>query len=663
MYKAIVLIVALTALNPDLYSQNPEKASKATLDLRSHLWARDGIADLNGEWEFYWNQLYTPAELYAAKINSRMQYSNVPEFWNKLIPGTALTKGLGYATYHLKVWCPPGSDTLALKILTISTAYRLFVNGQQLAEVGKVGTNSINSVAAYKPQLIPVLPRDQQLDIVIQVSNFDYRTGGLWDFIKLGTLEQIKYYEQKNIIRDYFIVGGFFMMGLYHLIVFFFIRRRYTPLYLGLLCIVICIRVLATGELAFNNLISLPWNVNVRLEFISMYLIVIFSVLFVYNLFHVEFSKRLFCFFIISSIAFTALALFATPLVISFCARPFEALMLFCSFYGIYISVKALRNKKVEAVFYLASFIVLQLSVLNDILYASLIIETGHYFYAGLFVFVLLQAVSLSKQFTRTFYKLNATNKILQRTNVELQNKNKIIQQKNEELSKLNRELDSFVYRVTHDLRAPITSVLGIIDAAKTEKDAGAFDGYFNMQRKTLLRLDNIISDIIDYSKNNRIESSLTKIDFSQMIDNVFEDHQYMHHAGKITRFTEINSTADFVSDPRRLSILFNNLISNAIKYADLSKPDPYIKLTVTTDEKNAAIQISDNGLGIEEKHLDKIFSMFYRATTKEQGTGLGLYIAKEVIEKLNGSISVESSINEGTTFNIIVPNNRPAAG
>ena len=79
MYKAIVLIVALTALNPDLYSQNRKKASKATLDLRLHLWAKGIIiADLNGEWEFYWNQLYTPAELYAAKINSRMHYSNVP---------------------------------------------------------------------------------------------------------------------------------------------------------------------------------------------------------------------------------------------------------------------------------------------------------------------------------------------------------------------------------------------------------------------------------------------------------------------------------------------------------------------------------------------------------------------------------------------------------
>lgn len=658
MYKAILLIFAFIASTPDLYSQTSEKASKGILDLRSHIWARDGIADLNGEWEFYWNHLYTPSEITSIQHETNLQYSDVPEFWNKLIPGSSVTNGLGYATYHLKVLCPAGADTLALKILTISSAYKLFVNGKAVNETGKVGITGEASVAAYKPQIVSLIPQDQQLDIVVQVSNFDYRTGGLWDFIKLGTTEQVQHYQQKNTIRDYFIVGSFFMMGLYHLIVFFFIRRRYTPLYLGLLCIVICVRVLATGELAFNNFISLPWHINVRLEFISMYLILTFSVLFVYNLFRVEFSKPMYRFFIISSLAFTALALFASPLIISFCARPFEFLMLFCCFYGIYISVKALKNKKVEAAFYLASFIVVLLGLLNDILYASLIIETGHYFYAGLFLFVLLQAVSLSKQFTRTFYKLNATNKILQRTNEELQCKNNIIQEKNEELSKLNKELDSFVYRVTHDLRSPITSVLGIIDAAKTEKGSDAFSKYFDMQRKTLLRLDNIISDIIDYSRNNRIETSFTKIDFSQMIANVFEDHQFMNHAAGIMQMININASCDFISDARRLNILFNNLISNAIKYADPSKQDRFIKVTVLTDEKNAFIQIADNGLGIGETHLDKIFSMFYRATTKEQGTGLGLYIAKEVVDKLNGSISVDSAINEGTTFTVVIPNN-----
>lgn len=657
MYKAILTIFAFLISTHTLFCQSLEKATKGVLDLRHHVWARDGMAELNGEWEFYQQQLFLPDDLNDSTRNLKPQFSNVPEFWNRLLPGSSLTKGLGYATYHLKVLCPTGNDSIALKFRTISTAYKLFVNGTLVTTVGTVGTSAAESRPAYEPQVITVSTKDHLLDIVMQVSNYYYRTGGVWDFIKIGTVAQINHYQQVSLVRDYFITGGFLMMALYHLIVVFFLKRRNSALYMGVLCLIICIRVLSTGEIAYRTFISLPWNINIRLEFVSMFLIMTFSVLFVYSLFRNEFSAIFFRFFLYSSLAFSAFGLVTSPLYISFCTRPFEVLIILCSCYGIYIAVRAMQHKKPEAVFYLASFIILFIALLNDILYSSLIIETGHYFYAGLFLFVLLQAVSLSKQFTSAFSRLDRTNTMLQQSNEELVNKNNIIIEKNEELSKLNKELDGFVYRVSHDLRSPINSVMGIIDLAQKEAGSDKLQQYFQMQQKTLTRLDNIIGDIIDYSRNSRIETRFSVIDFKSIVKNVFEDHQYMSNGLHIRKLVDVTQDSKFICDERRLTILFNNLISNAFKYADKTRDDAFIKVLIYTNSQNALIQISDNGIGIGEKHLDKIFSMFYRATTKEQGTGLGLYIVKEVIEKLNGSITVESVPGTGTTFRIVIPN------
>ena len=203
MRKIACFLMFLIISNASL-CQSKISAKKGVLDLRTWNWTKNGITDLNGEWEFYWKSLYTPSSFDSAKIEPPV-YSDVPGFWNSLIPGKGLLDpGFGYATYRLKILCPPSNEKLALKFLTIGSAYKLFVNGKQILQVGNVGTSKATATAAFIPVIVPVTPENNELNIVIQVSNYTYDTGGLWDFIKLGPKEQIHAFLDKKCVTGFF---------------------------------------------------------------------------------------------------------------------------------------------------------------------------------------------------------------------------------------------------------------------------------------------------------------------------------------------------------------------------------------------------------------------------------------------------------------------------
>lgn len=169
--------------------------------------------------------------------------------------------------------------------------------------------------------------------------------------------------------------------------------------------------------------------------------------------------------------------------------------------------------------------------------------------------------------------------------------------------------------------------------------------------------MDSLINDIIDFSKNKRLDLQLTEIDFSEMVNHSIDDHSFMQHAQAIEKKVNIEQFEKFISDPRRISIIINNLISNAIKYADLKKENPHFSVHVKVADNMATIEVSDNGIGIEEQHLDKIFTLFYRVTNSTSGSGLGLYIIKETVDKLSGYIIINSHKNDGTNIKVILPN------
>jgi signal transduction histidine kinase len=235
---------------------------------------------------------------------------------------------------------------------------------------------------------------------------------------------------------------------------------------------------------------------------------------------------------------------------------------------------------------------------------------------------------------------------------------NEALRTQYEELVKINKELDSFVYSVSHNLRSPLMSVLGLVGLAKAEDQNrdNYFGEYFNMMEISINKLDETLKEILDYSRNARKDLSIEQIDMKKLIAENLERMQYMPGAQLIRKEVQVREEVPFYSDKYRLAFIVNNLISNAIKYHDPDKPEPFLRISVAIQKDKAVMEFSDNGIGIDKRHQPKVFDMFFRATHKNDGAGLGLYIVKEAVEKLNGTIRIESTLGQGTTFTIEIP-------
>jgi PAS domain S-box-containing protein len=225
-----------------------------------------------------------------------------------------------------------------------------------------------------------------------------------------------------------------------------------------------------------------------------------------------------------------------------------------------------------------------------------------------------------------------------------------------DDIQKTNFELDRFVYSVSHDLRAPLTTIMGLINVAETEGVSASQQKYLRLIRDSVNRLDGFIKDILDYSKNSRGEAIISKIDLKELVAEAQHRLQPIAESDLIVT-VDINDDVPFYSDKTRVEIVLNNLFSNALKFQDRKKKPSRISVGAKISAAQASITFSDNGIGIEEKHIDKIFDMFYRASEKAKGSGLGLYIVKETLVKLGGTIQARSELGVSTTFQMEIPN------
>ena len=227
---------------------------------------------------------------------------------------------------------------------------------------------------------------------------------------------------------------------------------------------------------------------------------------------------------------------------------------------------------------------------------------------------------------------------------------------KNEELKKINLELDNFVYSVSHDLRSPLLSIKGILAQVFRTGDLNdKVTKYLKLAESSVNRLDSTIQEILEYSRNARLGINVSAFNLEEMCQTIFDDLRFSTNEEFEFTFTA-NDSVFMQSDKSRVNALLKNIIGNAVKYRNPEITNSFAHVEFSGNESAYEIRVIDNGHGIPEKSLSRIFEMFYRASSLSVGTGLGLYICKEIVNKLNGSIQVESEVEKGTSVLITIP-------
>lgn len=228
-----------------------------------------------------------------------------------------------------------------------------------------------------------------------------------------------------------------------------------------------------------------------------------------------------------------------------------------------------------------------------------------------------------------------------------------------EELKIRNHELNNFVYKVSHDLRAPLSSIKGLLILQKMHDHSDEIN-FLEMMEKSVDKLDNFIRDILSHSRNLNTNPETSEINFHRIIARCFEELAFLTNYNLIEKNVIVNGET-YYGDEVRLNEIFRNLISNSIKYANPSQARKFLNVTATTTHTETTIVIEDNGIGIDGGIQSKVFEMFFRGNTASDGSGIGLYIVKQAVQKLNGSIALESKANQGTKFTIHLPNHPPS--
>ncbi|HTJ50185.1 MAG TPA: two-component regulator propeller domain-containing protein [Cyclobacteriaceae bacterium] len=227
------------------------------------------------------------------------------------------------------------------------------------------------------------------------------------------------------------------------------------------------------------------------------------------------------------------------------------------------------------------------------------------------------------------------------------------------QLNKTIKELDAFVYSASHDLIAPLKSVMGLINLMRIQNKQDDINDHINLVEASIKKLEDVIKNLIQYSQNSSMDILYEEVNLFDLIQNCLIDVKFLPGMESMNTELNIKNDTTVVSDPNRLKIVIGNLISNAVKYRDIRKENHTIKIEVEKGKTVWKLTVFDNGIGIAKQYLSRIFEMFFRATDRSQGSGLGLYIVKEAVDRLYGEIYVDSENGLWTKFTIAIPNEK----
>jgi signal transduction histidine kinase len=222
------------------------------------------------------------------------------------------------------------------------------------------------------------------------------------------------------------------------------------------------------------------------------------------------------------------------------------------------------------------------------------------------------------------------------------------------ELQESNQELDTFFYKASHDLKGPLASVMGIVNLARLEIQNELLEKYFKMIETSVQRLDRTLMDLIELARTRKGGSKLSAINLKSFVEEILHSLRHVPDFNHVNFEIKVDHHAEITADKVLMLSVFQNLIHNAINYCN--HQSPWIRISIVSTGKGIVLEVFDNGKGIPEAVKSRVFEMFYRGHPDSTGSGLGLFIVKNALEKMNGTIHLESKDGFGTTFTVTIP-------
>ncbi|MGC9472164.1 MAG: ATP-binding protein [Bacteroidales bacterium] len=657
----------ISVVSPD-QSKSPVRAIAGILDLREQD-LRDQVVPLRGEFEFYWSELLEPDNF--DDVSPPMTgYMEVPGLWNGYEVNGRELSGMGYATFRLLILLPE-TGHYQVNVRELDTAYRLWINGSETGS-GKVGKSAEEMIPDWTRREMAFYSGTDTLEMVLQMSNFHHRKGGPEEPIYFGATDVMKRRKVVSATSETFVLGFMFLTVIFHLGLYFFRMKDRSNLYFSLLALVICLRVMLTGEKIFLDLFPfLPWEWTLRIEYMTIFLPPALILLFFHSTFP-QYARKWAEYALLVVVGTFLIALFLLPpYIYTYLALLNQAFILASFLYIIWFLLKPLKTRQTYIYLLFAGAIFFGLIGVNELLYYNNWLHTGYLLPVGLLAFIFSTSYGLSGKFTNALDEAEELRNEMERYSHELENivsiRTRVTEEQKNQLEKQTAELKTALNEqnkllefkemmssiLVHDMKNPLGAIISL--------EENSPPAHILLAKQSGYQLLNLLQNLMETQKFEEADFSLriTENKLKEQVEKAFEQVAYLARIKKIELINEVPEELTVYGDRYMLERILTNLVMNAVKFTSEGG-----KVTVSASRENAMVKVKvkDTGVGIDPKFQQKIFEKYTHMTDTSniKSTGLGLAFCRQAVEAQGGTIGVESEPGRGSTFWFTITANKP---
>lgn len=623
--RIILILLLITIMVSSLgmiYSMGSGIVDNGKADLSKVEFTQKEVMALDGNWEFYWDQLLTPEDFTYGNLPKVDSFMKVPGSWNDKEAGTKVYDSHGVATYRLLLKYPYTLKDPALKIQRVVSAYKLYANGKLIASVGKVSKKASDYKLEYK-QLIIELPKDkQEIDLIIQVANLDYARGGFRESPVFGSKQVLEHKKIVLLAIQLLFIGSVFIFGIYYLLVFLLQRKNKTALAFSILCFMVAWRSSVWGETPLRIFFpNMPFEIGIYTTYITGYNLMPIIILLVLSIYPLSYKKKSLGLILLPNLVFEALLLTPIGFMASFNNYHF-LLMLLQMIYILSILIKEVLRKSDNAIIMLIAIQVFVFSILADVLNNKGIgsITLSYMFLYGNFAVIIAMSYVQAKQQANTQKKLMLYSENLLEAD---RLKDKIMET---EMSFLQAQIKP------HFLYNALNAIANVCE--KDGKNAG----------KLIIDLAIYLRGSLEFNNLDKKVTIEKELEFVHRYFNI----EQARFGGKIQLIMESEIPLDFQIPVLILQPLVENAVRHGIS-KKLGGGTVYVRMKQTVEGIN--IEIEDNGVGIHKEKLEMLLSK----ERLDQGVGL-INIHHRLLRLYGRGINISSEFGCGTCVKLVIP-------